>query len=119
MQCGVHFPSVGWLQVHAVDEVIGLLRGQGSGFLQLVANEPETTADHEQQQSGDDEAERQRKDRAWRRRRGMILSIKEQELDGDRSVRFSYPTPGLDVLPLLQRVLRWGRRRCRPGSWRL
>lgn len=50
------------LQVHAVDEVIGFLCGQGAGFLCPVADESEAAADHEQQQSGDEEAERQRKD---------------------------------------------------------
>lgn len=50
-----------WLQVHAVDEVVRLLRVEGPGLLQLVTNEPEATADHEQQQSGDDEAQSERK----------------------------------------------------------
>ena len=66
------FPPADWLQVHAVDEVIGLLRGEGSGFLQLVPNESETTADHEQQQGGDDEAESQREDCTWRRKDGKL-----------------------------------------------
>lgn len=42
-------PLTDWLQVHAVDEVIWLLCGEGSGFLQLVTNKFESTADHEQQ----------------------------------------------------------------------
>lgn len=50
------------LQVHAVDEVVRLLRVEGAGFLELVTDEPEATANHEQQQSGDDEAQSQRKD---------------------------------------------------------
>jgi len=58
-----------WLQVHAVDEVIRLLCGEGAGFLNLVSNESESTADHEQQQRGDDEAESQRQDRTFRRKR--------------------------------------------------
>lgn len=52
----------GWLQVHAVDEVVGLLRVEGAGLLELVTDEPEATANHEQQQSGDDEAQSQRED---------------------------------------------------------
>lgn len=61
-------PGADWLQVHAVYEIIGLLCGEGPGFLQLVTDKLETTADHEQQQSGDDEAESQRKDRTYRRK---------------------------------------------------
>lgn len=53
------------LQVHAIYEVIWLLGGEGSRLLQLVTNKSETTANHQQQQSGDDQAECQRKDGAW------------------------------------------------------
>lgn len=52
------------LQVHAVDEVVRLLRVEGPGFLQLVADQPQAAANHEQQQSGDDEAQGERKDGA-------------------------------------------------------
>lgn len=61
------FPA-DWLQVHAIDEVIGLLRGEWSGFLQLVTHKSESTADHEQQEGGDDQAENQRKDCTCRRK---------------------------------------------------
>lgn len=55
-------PSPLWLQIHAVDKVIGLLRCEWAGFLELVPDESETTADHHQQQSGDDDAQSQRED---------------------------------------------------------
>lgn len=51
-----------WLQIHAVDEVIGLLCCEWAGFLELVSDEPQTAADHQQQQSGDDDAQSQRED---------------------------------------------------------
>lgn len=58
-------PTADGLQVHAVDEVIRLLRGEGSCLLQPVSNKSEATANHEQQHSSDDEAESQRKDRTF------------------------------------------------------
>lgn len=51
-------PRPDWLQVHAIDEVIRFLCCEGAGFLELVTNKSETTADHEQQQSGNDNAQR-------------------------------------------------------------
>lgn len=54
------------LQVHAVDEVIRLLSGEGAGLLQLVADQPQTAANHEQQQSRDDQAQNQWQDRTCR-----------------------------------------------------
>lgn len=77
--------SADWLQVHAVDEVIRLLCGEGSSFLQFVTDESEATADHEQQQSSDDQAERQRKDRTWRMR---------QEESGEWSNMFHHKDTG-------------------------
>lgn len=62
------------LQVHAVDEVIWLLCGEGSSFLQLVTNKSETTADHEQQESSDDQTKCKRKDRTWRRNKAGTQS---------------------------------------------
>lgn len=47
-------PWTDWLQVHAIDEVIWLLRGEGSRLLKLVTDKSETTANHEQEQSSDD-----------------------------------------------------------------
>lgn len=52
--------SPDWLQIHAVDEVIGLLCCEWAGFLELVSDEPETAADHHQQQGGDYDAQSQR-----------------------------------------------------------
>lgn len=51
-----------WLQIHAVDEVIRLLCCEWAGFLELVLDEPQAAADHQQQQSGDDDAQSQRED---------------------------------------------------------
>lgn len=58
----VHVPAM-LLQVHAVDEIIRLLCGEGAGLLQLVADQPQTAANHEQQQSRDDQAQNQWQDR--------------------------------------------------------
>lgn len=104
-------PLADWLQVHAVDEVIWLLCGEGSGFLQLVTNESETTADHEQQQSGDDQAEGQRKDCTYRRKTEVQSSrIKEQYNDINQTFQIgSYLTLVLDAPPLQEMVWRWGR----------
>jgi len=55
-------PALSSLQVHAVDEVIGLLRGERAGLLQLVAGEAEAAANHQQEEGGDDEAQSQGQD---------------------------------------------------------
>lgn len=49
-----------WLQVHAVDEVIRFLCGEGPGLPYLVTNQSDTAADdeEEQQKGGDDESQR-------------------------------------------------------------
>lgn len=47
------------LQVHAVDEVIGLLGGEGASLLQLVLHQTQPTAHHQQQEGADDDAQDQ------------------------------------------------------------
>lgn len=81
--------NLDWLQVHAVDEVVRLLRVEGPGFLQLVTNEPEATAYHEQQQSGDDEAQSERKDGTCGTKRDMWTVSKRHptKADSDRTSR--------------------------------
>ena len=71
-------PSVSRLKVHAVDEVIGLLCGEGAGLLQLVADKAEAAANHKQEQGGDEDAKSQGEDgTCWEEATGQYKTCGE------------------------------------------
>lgn len=72
-----------------------------------MTNEPEATAYHEQQQSGDDEAQSERKDGTCGTKRDMGTIRRRRTATGHREA-MSDLSQELDVLPLLELVWRRG-----------